>query len=217
MNLRDGWRALGRRVANALRRRRMLWAQRRMSDAEGLRDLAARYETPDPWNMAGDKEQYRFAETNRLIVDQVIAPARKLRTILEIGCGEGHQSEHLARLCDQLTGIDVVAAAVARARGRVPRAELIVGELEAQPWADERGRFDLVTAFEVACFFRDLPSLFRTMSRLGRVCMITYHRPGEPLIEPALRALPLAGRAAFSFGATEWRAAWWRPPHQPGT
>jgi 2-polyprenyl-3-methyl-5-hydroxy-6-metoxy-1,4-benzoquinol methylase len=160
--------------------------------------------------MASDKEQFRFAQTNRILREQVIAPAAKVASILEIGCGEGHQSQHLAALCDHLTGIDVIETAIARARERIPGAELIVGDLAAQPWAQERGRFDLVTGFEVVYYLRDIPRMLEQMSRLGRACMVTYHRPAAPLMERPLAALPIIGQSSFSFGDTEWHAAWWR-------
>ena len=162
--------------------------------------------------MAGEKEQFRFAETNRILLEQVIAPAARAGSILEIGCGEGHQSEHLLRLCQRLTGVDVVATAVERARARLPdraRAEFLVGDLHSQPWTAERGQFDVVTAFEVIYYYKDIPEALAAMSSLGRACMITYHRPAVPLLEGPLRALPIAGRATITFGDTEWRAAWW--------
>ena len=201
---------LGRRVAGAVRRAAKLWARRRLSETDIQRSLETAYAAGDPWRMTSRREQHRFSETNRILLTQVIAPATKVGSILEIGCGEGHQSEHLRLLCDRLTGIDVVGSAIARARVRVPDAELILGELDAQPWIDERGRFDLVTGFEVIYYFRDVPRVLETMSRLGRACMVTYHGPAVPLLEQPLSRLPLAGTARIRHGDVEWHAAWWR-------
>jgi SAM-dependent methyltransferase len=210
MKLRNIPRELRSRVGMAVRRAWLLHAQRRMPEAKELGRLESAYDVPDPFRMASPKEQARFVETDRILREVLIAPEEKVGSILEIGCGEGHQSEYLARRCARLTGLDVVSTAVERARIRVPAADLIVGDLYAQPWAQDRGRFDIVTAFEVIYYFRDIPGALATMSRLGRACMITYYRPAAPLVEHPLRAIPLAGRASFSFAGTEWRAAWWR-------
>jgi SAM-dependent methyltransferase len=212
MKLRDLPRGLAARARQALRRGGLLPGPRPLSDAEVLRAVEAMYQSPDPWRMASDKEQFRFAETDR-ILRQHLLPGTKVGSILEIGCGEGHQSEHLARLCDRLTGIDVAAKAVERARFRVPGAELLVGALHAQPWAAERNLFDLVTAFEVVYLFGDIPAMLAAMSRLGRACAISYYDAAAWLVEPPLRAVPLAGRESFAFDGTEWHAAWWRPEH----
>lgn len=72
------------------------------------RRLDELYRLSDPWEMDSDRERFRFQETNRLIESAFGRPA----TILEIGCGEGHQSEYLARICDWLTAIDVSARAI---------------------------------------------------------------------------------------------------------
>jgi 2-polyprenyl-3-methyl-5-hydroxy-6-metoxy-1,4-benzoquinol methylase len=182
---------------------------RTVSDAARRRELETLYATPDPWRMATGREQFRFVETNRILRQALIAPAQKVGSILEIGCGEGHQGEHLALLCDRLTGIDVVAEAVARARSRAAYAELIAGDLAAQPWARERGRFDIVTGCEVLNYCEDVPEALELMSRLGRACLVTCFTPSKR-VERALRAMPIAGRESFAFADVTWAAAWWR-------
>ena len=89
-------------------------------------------------------------------------------SLLEIGCGEGHQTEHLAALAGEITGLDVSEIAVERARKRLPDAEFRVGDIYAQPWIDERGRFELVTACEVIYYMSDIPRFLQTMDWLGR-------------------------------------------------
>jgi len=217
MKLRHLPRGLAARARGVLRRAGLLPPPRPVPDAEVLRHVEAMYRNPDPWRMASEKEQFRFVETNRILRERLLAPATKVGSILEIGCGEGHQSAHLAQLCDRLTGIDVAAAAVERARARLPGAELLVGPLHAQPWAGERARFDLVTGFEVVYLCEDVPATLAAMSRLGRACAVSYYASAAPLMEAPLRAMPVAGRASFAFGGTEWHAAWWRPGPGGGT
>lgn len=57
----------------------------------------------DPWEMEGPKEQYRFRQT----MTQLRSLDTSFNSILEIGCGEGHQSLHFQTICTQLFGIDV--------------------------------------------------------------------------------------------------------------
>jgi SAM-dependent methyltransferase len=210
MRLRDVPRKLGPRALSALRRTRTTLGRWRMSDAEVLRYLEAAYEGGVPWDMQSEKEQFRFAQTNRILLDEVIAPAHKVESILEIGCGEGHQSEYLAALCERLTGIDRVAAAVTRARTRVPNAELIVGDLDAQRLSSARDRFDIVTAFEVLYYVKDIPKMLETMSLVGRACMVSYCGPAVSCFERPMRKMGVAGRATFAFGDATWQVAWWR-------
>jgi trans-aconitate methyltransferase len=178
--------------------------------ADHHRRLDLLYEIRDPWNMDSDRERFRFAETSRVIRQALIAPAPRARAILEIGCGEGHQSEYLAPLCERLTGIDISPTAIARAGRRLPSAEFVAGDLRRQLWATERDRFDIVTACEVLYFVQDVARVLATMSNLGRSCVVTYFVPLAADVEPFLEAVPIGGRESFRFGDTEWRLAWWR-------
>ena len=201
---------LRRYAAGAIRRARIKIARSRISQLEVRRRLEVLYHTPDPWNMASAKEQFRFARTNEILARQLIAPAPRVASILEIGCGEGHQSEHLSKLCRQLTGIDVVAAAVERATLRVPGVEWVVGDIAAQDWVDRGRRFDIVTACEVLSMFHDIPATLRLMSRLANACLVTYFGGERDTVEQYLRAVPVAGRDSFSFGGVTWTVVWWR-------
>jgi 2-polyprenyl-3-methyl-5-hydroxy-6-metoxy-1,4-benzoquinol methylase len=198
------WRA---RAEQAVRRTWMKYALRgvRQNDAHGRLDLA--YKVSDPWHMDSEQERFRFAETNRVIRERL---GVRFATLLEVGCGEGHQSQVLAQLADQLTGIDVSPTAVERARKRVPGAQFAAGDLYAQPWAGERHRFDLVTACEVVYYMSDRRRFLDTIDRLGKVCLVTYFAPAARKVEAEVMAMPGAAQTRFRFADTEWVAAWWR-------
>jgi 2-polyprenyl-3-methyl-5-hydroxy-6-metoxy-1,4-benzoquinol methylase len=184
-----------------------------MSDAECRTHLERMYVSEDPWKMASQREQLRFAETNRILREGLIAPAAEVESILEIGCGEGHQSEHLVRLCRQLTGIDVMPTAIARASARVPDVDLIAGDLHAQPWIQNGRTFDIVTACEVLYYLEDIPRMLRAMCRLGRACLVTHVRPSTRVAR-ALSEMPIAGRHVFTDREVAWEMVWWKnsPP-----
>ncbi|MDF2692867.1 MAG: hypothetical protein K0S65_1250 [Labilithrix sp.] len=194
------------RIRELARRMWMKYALRgvRQNDAHGRLDLA--YRMPDPWHMNAAREQHRFAETNRVLEDRL---GKRFGSLLEIGCGEGHQTEHLARLADEVTGLDVSANAVERARRRVPSAKFLAGDLLAQPWARERGRFDVVTACEVLYYMSDIPKFLQVMDDLGGACLVTYFAPAARLCEKPVMAMPSAQQTRFRFEDTEWVAAWW--------
>jgi 2-polyprenyl-3-methyl-5-hydroxy-6-metoxy-1,4-benzoquinol methylase len=195
------------RVKQLVRRTWMKYALRgvRQNDAHGRLDLA--YSVPDPWHMDSDQERHRFTETNRVIAERI---APHVGTLLEVGCGEGHQSEVLVKMCDQLTGIDVSPKAIERARRRLPDAAFSSGDLYAQPWADERGRFDLVTACEVIYYMSDRKKFLETIDALGKACLVTYFSPAARKVEAECMAMPGAQKTSFTYGDTEWTAVWWK-------
>ena len=198
------------RAETLVRRTWMKYALRGVAQADAHRRLDLAYKVRDPWKMESEQEQFRFEETNHLLHRSLIAPAPRAGSILEIGCGEGHQSEHLIRMCDQLTVIDVSPTAVERARKRLPTGEFLAGDLFSQSWSNDAKRFDVVTAFEVLYYLSDIPKTLAAMSRLGKACIVTYFGPSARVVEQPLMAMPIAGRDTFRFGETEWRVAWWR-------
>ena len=194
------------RLRERARRTWMKFALRgiRQNDAHGRLDRA--YTVADPWHMNAEREQFRMTETNRLIQAHL---GKRFDRVLEVGCGEGHQSEHLARLASALTGLDVSPKAVERARVRLPSATFLAGDLLAQPWARERGRFDLVTACEVLYYMSDVPRFLRTIDELGGTCLVTYFAPAGRICDAPVMAMPDAKQARFRHEDTEWVAAWW--------
>ena len=198
------------RARGVIRRMRVKYWGPQFSAAEALRGLEALYATPDPWNMESRKEQARFLRTNEILARELVAPAPQVSSILEIGSGEGHQSEHLRKLCARLTGIEIVACALERARIRLPQVEWVLGDLRDQPWPHEGRKFSIVTACEVLYACPDIPRTLQLMSQLGDACLVTYFGGAAHAVERYLRALPLAGRESFGYDGVTWHAVWWR-------
>jgi SAM-dependent methyltransferase len=181
-------------------------ALRRVHYADRADKLDLLYAIEDPWRLGSAKEQARFAWTNRLIEAEFGRPS----TILEIGCGEGHQSQHLSRICDQLYGVDVSARAVKRAARRCPSGKFVAGDPFAFRLAGMPEPVDLVAACEVIYYVKDVPAFLARLSALGRACLVTYYQGQAPTLEPYLAALPDCRRERFRFDDTEWNAVWWR-------
>jgi SAM-dependent methyltransferase len=180
-------------------------ALRRVHYADRADKLDLLYAVEDPWRMGAAREQARFAWTNRLIEREVDRPS----TILEIGCGEGHQSQYLSRVCDRLYGVDVSARAVRRAARRCPQGKFAAGDPFAFCLPGMPAPVDLVVACEVIYYVKDVPAFLARLSALGRACLVTYYQGQAPTLDPYFAALTDFRRERFQFGEAEWNAVWW--------
>jgi 2-polyprenyl-3-methyl-5-hydroxy-6-metoxy-1,4-benzoquinol methylase len=190
----------------AVRRSWMNYALRGVGGNDNHARLELAYRIGDPWNMESDLERFRFRRTNEIIERVFPRP----HTLLELGCGEGHQSECLQRICTELYGLDVSATAVQRARARLPAAQFAVGDIFAQPWGRQRARFDLVVACEVLYYVADVERTIAEMSHLGANCLVTIFAPAIRRVGAALEAVPGVGKDWFGHAGTEWVVAYWR-------
>jgi SAM-dependent methyltransferase len=163
------------------------------------------YRIEDPWDLDSARERFRFEETNRLIQREF----GHVASLLEVGCGEGHQSRYLAQVCDRLHGYDVSARAVERARKRCPSSTFSVGALSDIP-DDGVRRFDLVVACEVLYYIKDVRAAIQAMSRLGASCLLTYYQTQQEHLDRTIIPLQLGGRSVISNGDDTWIAVWWR-------
>jgi SAM-dependent methyltransferase len=181
-------------------------ALRRVHYADRADKLDLLYAVEDPWQLGSAKEQARFAWTNRLIEAEFGRPS----AILEIGCGEGHQSQYLSRICDQLYGVDVSARAVRRATRRCPNGKFAAGDPFTFSLAGMPEPVDLAVACEVIYYIKDVPGFLDRLSALGRACLVTYYQGQAPTLDPCFAALADCRRQRFQFDDVEWNAVWWR-------
>jgi len=198
------------RATTMLRKaRRRLWMKYALrgvggSDNHARLDLA--YAVEDPWNMESTLERARFEQTNA-VIERAFG---RLGSVLELGCGEGHQTEWLARISERQYGVDVSPQAVARAKLRVPGAEFAATDVFGQPWGDEPGRFDLVTACEVLYYLSDPAATLARMRRLGRNGLVTFFAPACGRVGPHLDGIPGLQKGWIYQGGTAWLVGWWR-------
>jgi SAM-dependent methyltransferase len=162
------------------------------------------YSMPDPWNLASTREQFRFDETLTFLNERV----GHVGSLLEIGCGEGHQSQYLSRLCDQHYGIDISPKAVERARVRLPDSKLAVADIQNIPWQVDGG-FDLVVACEVLYYMDDIPAAIARMNSLGSACLVTFFSPAARVVAPHLDHLDGVERDWFFYPPYVWLCAFW--------
>jgi len=189
----------------AVRRAWMNYALRGVGGADNYSRLDLAYRMPDPWNMESDLERFRFERTNLLI--EKYFPS--CRSILEIGCGEGHQSEKLLEVCDELYGVDVSATAIERAQRRVPQAQFAAADVFAQPWGREPARFDLAVACEVLYYVADIQKTLDEMNFVAKNCLVTIFAPAIRRVGPFLESVPGVGKDWFGTNGAEWVVAYW--------
>jgi 2-polyprenyl-3-methyl-5-hydroxy-6-metoxy-1,4-benzoquinol methylase len=189
-----------------LRRTWMKYALRGVGPNDNFERLDLAYSIEDPWNMDSPGETARFEATNRIIAREFGA----LDSVLELGCGEGHQSAWLARVATRVYGVDVSDKAVERARQRVPGGTFAAADIFSQPWADSVPRFDLVTACEVLYYLSDVERTLARMSQLGRHCLVTIFAPAARRVGPHLERIPGLRKDWIWHGGTVWLVCWWR-------
>lgn len=196
----------GQQLTKARRRLWMKYALRGVGGSDNHARLDLAYSVEDPWNMASGLERARFEATNR-VIERAFG---RVRSVLELGCGEGHQTEYLARLSDAQYGVDVSPQAVERARRRLPGAQFAATDVFGQPWGDQAGRFDLVTACEVLYYLGDPAATIARMRHLGRAGLVTFFAPAARRVGPHLEAIPGLHKDWMFHGGTAWLVGWWR-------
>lgn len=190
-------------IATFLKRAWMKFVLRGVHYKDNYEKLDSFYLVNDPWRMDSPCEQYRFAETNRYILEQF----GHVGSLLEIGCGEGHQSLHFLKVCDRLVGLDVSNRAVERARKRCTESEFIAADVFSKE-IDEKAPFDLVVACEVLCYMKDVPAVLQRMRALGRNVLVTYFDNYIPQLDEIVLSLPGVGSDILQFEQSQWRIAW---------
>lgn len=196
------------KTRKALRRAWMNYALRGVGGNDNHARLDLAYRLGDPWNMESELEQFRFQRTNQIIAREWPDAG----SILELGCGEGHQSVQLQKVCRQLHGVDVSATAVERARVRAPQSHFAAGDIFAQPWGRESGRFDLVVACEVLYYISDIARTIEEMNQLGKSCLVTMFAPAIRRVGPFVETMPGVRKDWFGQAGAQWVVAYWQSP-----
>lgn len=185
-----------------------LWARaflRGVHYSDRHQQLDTLYRMENPWRLDSPAEQARFRLTNEIISREF----GKVGSLLEIGSGEGHQSQYLLQVADNLHGREISARAVDRARQRCPQGRFEVGDLSVRS-ADETLPYDLVVACEVLYYMSDPQGAVEEMSRLGRNCLITYFQTQTEAIAGKVVFPAHAQREQMTYDGGTWTMVWWR-------
>lgn len=168
------------------------------------------YFLADPWEMASPREQHRFRQTQAQLKD--IAP--RFESILELGCGEGHQSQFLQEICTCLDGVDISPLAVRRAARRCPQGHFHALALEDVDRIFAERRFDLITACEVLYYARDIgAALSALQARTDRLYVSNFRERAERM-RGHFEGEGWRGLAPIRFEGIEWECRLWEAAGQ---
>jgi predicted TPR repeat methyltransferase len=121
-------------------------------------------------NFAGDFDRRLVDELGYRIPEVLTARVKAIQSrrdlrVLDLGCGTGLCAVHLAGCCSTLTGVDLSAAMLEKARARALYDTLV--ERNILDWMEQSaaGAFDLVLAADVLVYFGDLAPIFAAIAR----------------------------------------------------
>lgn len=137
---------------------------------------------PDPWASASPRYHY---QSRKYEVLTSLLPSRHFRRALDLGCGPGLLSRHLAARADTVVGVDISPSAVANARARnadQPNMLFEAHDLLNLPPSFNRS-FDLVVVADVLYYLSPLDDalLKAIATRIanlltpGGICMLANH------------------------------------------
>jgi SAM-dependent methyltransferase len=141
--------------------------------------IAAEYarrerEIPDELYDATNPAQFFIRQTVERAVIEMLARAEVLplkdRTLLDVGCGDGQllvDLETYGAVQERLAGIDLLDHRAERARARLPRADVRLGDAERLPWEDSS--FDLVVQSMMFSSILDRAVCERAAAEMARV------------------------------------------------
>ena len=129
-----------------------------------------------------------------LIVDALsaVAPGRRFAQALDLGCGTGLMGEALRSRINHLTGVDLSAAMIAKARERGVYDGLVVGDAAALLRCEPPRVFDLIVAADALVYMGDLAPLFAVVGSAltvdGLFAFSVESREGDGFkLEPTMR------------------------------
>jgi SAM-dependent methyltransferase len=144
---------------------------------------AAYTRSEDPWAAADPRYRYQARKYHGLM--EYLPQDRRFVRALDLGCGLGLLSQHLARCADEVLGLDIAEAAVERARLRatgIPNVRFEQGDIMHLPRALDGG-FDLVVLADTLYYLPEvddalLETLALRVSDLlipGGLCLLANH------------------------------------------
>ncbi len=143
---------------------------------------AAYTRSDDPWASATSRYRYQQRKYEQIMA---LLPERRFRQALDLGCGLGLLSQHLAARSGSVLGIDVASAALDHARLRaqgISNLSFAQGDvLDLPPELD--GRFDLVMVADTLYYLSPLSdellatlaARFAGLLAPGGICVLANH------------------------------------------
>jgi SAM-dependent methyltransferase len=171
---------------------------------------------PDPWASASPKYRYQHRKYEVLAA---LLPIGRYRRALDIGCGSGLLSRHLASHAESVIGIDISPSAVANARlinADKANISFEVHDLLDLPTCFDNS-FDLIVVADVLYYLsplsdsllEELAARISRMLTIGGTCMLANHYFFK--LDPESRRSRRIHDAFKAAGGFLLRADHWRP------
>ncbi len=136
----------------------------------------------DPWGSAARRYRYQARKYEQIMA---LLPDRRFDEVLDLGCGLGLLSQHLALRANRVLGLDLAGAALDHARRRgslLDNLRFAQGDVLDLP-ASMDGRFDLVVVADTLYYLsplddallKRLSARFAALLRPGGVCLLVNH------------------------------------------
>lgn len=167
--------------------------------------LARLYRCPDPWGLDNDADRWRFEQTNAMIAE--VAPGAT--SLLEIGAGEGMQTQYLAQLGARITAVEISADAAVRARSRVPDASILIGRAEDVEALVGGRHFDVAVACEVLYYLPDPAPAIAALQRIAERVVVTNYARLDRRIAPLLDGAGWRRCEDIRHGRSTWHGRVW--------
>jgi SAM-dependent methyltransferase len=120
----------------------------------------------DPWGFEADAYNDRRFDRIVDLIERV-----PHRSVLDVGCAEGHLTRRLCAVAERVVGVDASPTAASRARRAAPAAEIHHATLEDVAF-DEM--FDVVVCSEMIYYPRDPVGAVSKLNGLGQFIVLTY-------------------------------------------
>ena len=153
----------------------------------------------EAYNLDGSQSESDFTYSeSKWDFDTALQDARGLHSILEVGCGPGHFLDQVAKVADDVVGVEFNRTALETARARGHAVVDALGTLE-----QAKGSFDAVFSFHVLEHVRNPLEFLREISgwvKPGGIVGISLPNRGGPIrfIQPCIQDMP-------PHHATRWR------------
>jgi 2-polyprenyl-3-methyl-5-hydroxy-6-metoxy-1,4-benzoquinol methylase len=126
------------------------------------------YRNIDPHERVAASKQFFFKSTLDYLSTQI---KNEERSILDVGCGFGYFLELASRNDWIVSGVEIVDAAVQKARKRVGGENIFHGSLKEAQYSEEC--FDAITLWDVLVMvdspFEELKECYRILKRRGKI------------------------------------------------
>jgi len=170
----------------------------------------------DPWASASPKYRYQHRKYEVLAS---LLPTRRYESALDVGCGSGVLSRHLALHANQVLGVDISPTAVANARltnADNPGISFEAHDLLELP-ESFNNRFDLIVVADVLYYLsplsdellEEIAARISRMLTIGGICMLANHYFFK--LDPDSRRSRRIHDAFKASGGLVLRADHWRP------